>query len=188
MSIVVEQQVRGNGEEFVVKEQPSAEQVIKRVGVGEILVCSTKGFEAKITLGEKFAALEFIHFRIIQLLTQCMSSIMYVVLMLDNTRIPVMRRWMSQMVVMGAFLIQFQAWRKRKDSLIVFLKNRFKVIGFYVFIFCYSGYLVVTINYFVSDAIPLLVGATCSWTAFLLGLTDVFIQINQFTIPTLHAN
>ena len=185
MSVVVEEQAsRG----FVVVQKgdecdPTVRE--RRMEVGEILVRSVKGLKSKISLGEKMAAIEFIHFRIIQLLTQSLSSMMYVVLFFDDSRSPVLRRWLSQMVVMGAFFIQFQAWRRRKISFLLFMKGRLTVIGFYVFLACFGGYTIVTINYYVDEAIPILAGAICSWVAFILGLTDVFIQINTFSLPIL---
>ncbi|TEB18086.1 hypothetical protein C9890_0480 [Perkinsus sp. BL_2016] len=185
-SVVVHQT---GGGDFVITSVGVPEEREDFIGTGDILVRSAKGsFNAKTTLGERLAAVEFIHFRIMQLLTQCLSSMMYVVLILNETRLPVIRRWLSQMVVMGAFMIQFQAWRRRKVGMgfVQFIKGRLTVIGFYVFLACYAGYVIVTINYFVGEAIPLVLGATCAWTAFFLGLSDVFIQIDQFRLPLSH--
>ena len=182
-SVVVHQT---GGGDFVVTSLGLPAETENFIGTGDILVRSAKGsFNAKTTLGERLAAVEFIHFRIIQLLTQCLSSMMYVVLMITDTRIPVIRRWLSQMVVMGALMIQFQAWRRRKvgTGILQFTKGRLRVIGFYVFLACFSGYVLVTINYFVDEAIPLVAGGICAWTAFVLGLSDVFIQIDQFKLP-----
>ena len=109
---------------------------------------------------------------------------MYAVLIVSDTKIPVIRRWVSQMVVMGAFVFQFQAWRRRRVSRWKFILGRFRVIGFYVFLFCFAGYTVVTLNYFLDEGIPLLVGGSLAWAAFFLGLADVFIQLNSFTFPT----
>ena len=157
-------------------------KVRAKLSIGEILVKSATGECG--TEGARAAALEWIHFRVLQLLCQCLQAMMYVVIIIDDAYIPRVRRWLSQVVVTGAFLIQFQAWRKRKNlSFLSFLATRIKAPGFYVFLICFSGYTLVCLNYIMYESIPRLACACCAWAAFLIALADTFIQINGFTLP-----
>jgi hypothetical protein len=155
------------------------------LSVGEILVRSQQqSWTEPILLGQKLAAMEWMNFRILQLLAQAIQAMMYVIILADDAFVPRIRRWLAQVVVMGAFLIQFQAWRKRRATctFLEFLIGRTRVIGFYVFLICFTGYILVSLNYIIHEKIPKLACAVCAWTAFLLALADVFLQINTFKL------
>lgn len=149
--------------------------------IGQILVKSATGDVG--TIGAQLAAKEWIHFRILQLLCQCLQAMMYVVILAADANVPRIRRWLSQVVVTGAFLIQFQAWRKRKKMhFSQFFFSRLRAPGFYVFFICFVGYTLVSLNYILDEAIPRLALACCAWGAFLIALADMFIQISDFRL------
>ena len=180
---------------IIVSEKPNGEfevmessvPVLRKAFVGELMVRASQNevcdFSKTVpSLAERIAKVEFVHLRIMQLLVQCAASMMYVVLVANDSTVPRIRRWICQVVVTGALLFQLQAFRKSKLSLWGFFRSRFTVIGFYVFLACFLGYLGFVINAIVDNTVPTLYCAICAWVAFFLGLIDAFIQINTFSL------
>lgn len=184
---------------IIVNEKPNGDfqvmqssiPVLREVFVGELMVRASHKevcdfLKSVPSLGDRIDKKEFVNLRIMQLLAQCASSMMFVVLVASDSTVPRIRMWISQVVITGALLFQLQAFRKSKLSLYRFFISRFTVIGFYVFVACFLGYLGFVINAIVPDTVSTLCCACCAWVAFFLGLIDVFIQINTFSL-TVHA-